>query len=99
MLAEVVQVGTRFACSVKRSHKHDQNYKNTILKARCTDTTISAQRFGHAVRSQKSNLIENLITEKDAFTKKPDLTVFKLKWSLSKVVVQDAETWFGHVMT
>jgi len=52
--AEAVQVGTRFVVA-KESNAHD-NYKQKIIKARDIDTVISAQHFGHAVRSIKNKL-------------------------------------------
>ncbi|RLV16639.1 enoyl-[acyl-carrier-protein] reductase FabK [Streptococcus iniae] len=52
--AEAVQVGTRFVVA-KESNAH-ANFKEKILKAKDSDTVISAQVVGHPVRSIKNKL-------------------------------------------
>ncbi|MDR1473082.1 MAG: enoyl-[acyl-carrier-protein] reductase FabK [Lactobacillales bacterium] len=75
--AEAVQVGTRFVIA-KESNAH-VNYKQKIIKARDIDTVVSAQHFGHAVRSIKNKLTRAFDkAERDAFKQEnPDLTVFE----------------------
>jgi enoyl-[acyl-carrier protein] reductase II len=58
--AKGIQLGTRFL--VARECAISQNYKNMVLKARDTDTTVTGRSTGHPVRVLKNRMTREILS-------------------------------------
>ncbi len=97
--AKGVQIGTRFLVA-KECTVH-QNYKNSVLKAKDIDTTITGQITGHPVRVLRNKLTRQLekFEKEETGKENPNIDQFELlgRGALQKSAIQ-GDIDFGSVM-
>ena len=92
--AEGVQIGTRFLLSTE-AKIHD-NYKQKIISARDTDTTITGLKIGHPVRSIKNQMTRKYLKIEGSGESGNELV--KLTMDSLRRASQDGDVETGTVM-
>jgi enoyl-[acyl-carrier protein] reductase II len=93
--ARGIQVGTRFL--VARECTVSQNYKDVILKAKDTDTTVTGRSTGHPVRVLKNRMTKEILSlEKGGLD--PEEFEERMAGTL-RAAVKDGDVTRGSVMS
>jgi enoyl-[acyl-carrier protein] reductase II len=93
--ARGIQVGTRFL--VARECTISQNYKDMILKAKDTDTTVTGRSTGHPVRVLKNRMTKEILSlEKTGID--PEAFEERMAGTL-RAAVKDGDVTHGSVMS
>jgi enoyl-[acyl-carrier protein] reductase II len=94
--AKGVQVGTRFL--VARECTISQEYKDMILKAKDTDSTVTGRSTGHPVRVLKNRMTKEILSLESAGGISPEEFEQRMAGTL-RAAVKDGDVTRGSVMS
>ncbi|MDR1246836.1 MAG: enoyl-[acyl-carrier-protein] reductase FabK [Clostridiales Family XIII bacterium] len=94
--AKGLQVGTRFL--VARECTISQAYKDMILKAKDTDTTVTGKSTGHPVRVLKNRMTKEILSLEGSGGISPEEFEQRMAGTL-RAAVKDGDVTYGSVMS